>query len=674
MFRERVSHPCSTRPDSREICRGQLLREAGLEANPPLPRGLRVVSIARGAVSLVVGLLVAGQSSGLFRLTSLTYRSLFVGLAFLLLFSASFRVDQRWPRARAAALGVVIVLLLAATLYTVLSADRLMAAQEEPTGADHIVGAFFLLASLEAGRRQIGLSFVGIVLASLAYLYAGPYLPGVLANAGMGLMDIVDHLYVGTNGIWGSLTGIVTLLVAMYIIFGQIMLGSGASEFFIQFAQAAAGRTSAGPASATIFISGTFGMLSGSSAANAATFGTFTIPLMRRSGYTRETAAAVEAVASTGGQVMPPVMGAAAFIMAEFLDVPYVQIAIAATVPAVLYYFGAWAYINARAKAFGGVRVDTGLSVVEVIRREWRSMAKLVTAFGMLTYLLLAGKSPQYAAFWTTAGVLAVVAVLDWRKPAHVLATFTQVRNSLMSAVPALTDVAALGVCSQVIVFMIGITGLAPKLTNIVIDISGGRLLTGLTLTAIVTTFLGMGVATTADYVIASAALAPALIAMGADPLAVHLFIFYFAASSSLTPPVCASVFVASSIAGSRIWSTGGRACVMAISAFVVPFLFVYHPQLLFRGAPLDIVLSVLVVGVSIYAVSAGLGGAVRRRLRWLERAVVLAGGILLWQANPLVSLVGLLGVAGIFAVQLWQRPDVAAIARSSEGSEGVPK
>lgn len=627
---------------------------------------------AQRLIGLTLAILVAGQASGLYHLTTIRYDAVFLAIAFtplLLGFGSP-------PASRAALLlgrFVWLPVLLVTCGYTAVHAARLTNVMTELTPADYAMGALFALVSLEVVRRVLGRSFLVILAAFGAYLYLQPHIPGTFGGPGTTLPNLVARLYLGTSGLWGTVTSISVLLVAIFILFGDIFLISGAGRPLFSLVFIATRRMQAGVAKGALLISGLFGMLNGSSAANAATTGSFTIPMMRRAGYPAPFAAAIEAVASTGGQIVPPVMGAGAFIIAEFLGVSYATIMAAAILPALAYYVLAFFLIHGFAGRMG--LEQRGAAALHDVP-EARAMADLqsrprpielvrvVLPLLVLTYLLLKGRSPQNAAFWGIVATIVVYAVLEWRNIPGAKEGLTRVASAAAAAAPGLAGLAALGLASQFLVVLIGVSGFGPKITNLVVNATAGSLLVALILTGFVTTVLGMGVATTADFIIASAVMGPALLTMGLDPLAMYLFIFFFACSSSLTPPVCAAVYVASGIAGTHWWPTAMRACLLGGAIFILPFVFAYYPYLL--NGPVDGTFTARVGALTagIYAFAQATTGWASHQIGLWRRAAMLVLAVLSVALTSTVALVLLAAIVILFMV--------ADIVREGQGGAVV--
>jgi len=602
----------------------------------------------------------------------LVNRALFVGLGFILTFTL-------YPLRKGRAGGVGLVDLagmavgVAGSIYIVVQEPWIMENPAESTRVSLWLGLALVAAVLEGMRRTIGWPFVVVALAAIAYAYFGNVMPGRWAHRGFDLATIVETLFLTDRGVWGVVTGIVATVVATYVVFGAVIFTTGGGDTFVNLSLWTAGSTTGGAGKVSTVASGLFGMISGSAAANAATVGSFTIPMMRRLGYRREFAAAIEAAASTGGQIMPPIMGAGAFVMAELLQIPYRQIALAAIIPALLYYLGVGATIHFEAKKTGLKPVPR--EMIPPLRQilTWEKAAPLFIPLAILVWLLLIGRSPQLAACWATiAAVVLHVFLSSWRPRAVGLRALGALR-ALEAGGRGLVMLTFLGAGAQIIIGMITLTGAGIKLSELLIAASGGHLVTALLLTALICTVLGMGVTTTADYILAASVIGPALVTLGLTPFVANLFIFYWASSSAVTPPVAAAVFVAAGLAGSEVVRTGIVACRLAIAAFLAPFMFVYAPALLLQAPPMEIVVTSVASAIGVVALAAGIGGYFARPASLIDRAMLLAAGVLLVVPGLVTDALGLGLLGATWAKQRVQSPPTPGAAASARRPTPAP-
>lgn len=507
------------------------------------------------------------------------------------------------------------------------------------------MGLAFMVLVLEAGRRIVGNVLPMLALFFLFYCYFGRYMPSIFMHRGYSLSRIVQHMYLTPEGVFGVALGVSSTFVFMFILFGAFLSGSGGARFFNELSLALAGHLPGGPAKVAIVASGLLGTINGSSVANVATTGAFTIPLMKRVGYKPEFAGAVEACASTGGQLMPPIMGAGAFIMSEFLGISYLRIAAAAIIPALLYYAALFTNVHVRAKYrnLEGIERDLLPKGKEVFARDGHLLIPLFAIIAML----LMKYTPLAAAFW---GIVTVIVVSSFR---------SHTRMGPAKIVKALEEGArgALGVAlaCALVGFVVGtssLTALGLTLSNNIIDIAGGKLLPTLIMSMVACIVLGMGLPTTANYIVTSTIIAPALIKMGVFPLAAHMFVFYFGIMADLTPPVCLAAFTGAGIAGANPGKTGLEATKIALVAYALPYTFIYTPAILLEQAhPLSLALLVVAALAGIAALAGALQGWLMRNLSPAIRALLVVPGLAAFLPSSTAKLASL---AAIVAVMAW--------------------
>jgi TRAP transporter 4TM/12TM fusion protein len=505
--------------------------------------------------------------------------------------------------------------------------------------SDKVVGVLATLLVLEATRRTIGPSLPIVALCFLAYGLFGPWLPGVLHHKGLTLEITIDQTYFTTEGIFGVPLGVAGSYVILFIIFGAFLEKSGAGQFFMNFANAIAGGARGGPGKVSVVSSSLFGTISGSAVANVMVDGWLTIPMMKKTGFKPEAAAAIEAVASTGGQIMPPVMGAAAFVMAEFLGMSYTKIMIAAAIPAILYYGALFAAIHFNAVRTGlrGIPQHELPILGQIIRRQGHLFLPVI----VILVLLVQGFTATYAAIVSAATVI----LISWLRPATGLrwrACLQALREGAEQTVPVAMACASAGIVIGIVLQ----TGLALRFTSFLIALAAGHLILALIITMLAGIILGMGMPTTPAYIMQAALLIPAIIKLGVPPLAAHMFAFYFSCLSAVTPPVALAVYAAASIGGASLWGAGLQAVKFAAAGFIVPFFFVYSPALLFQGTWGEI-LRVLATGtVGVIALSAGLEGQWLRAATWLERGLFIVAAFLLIDPGVATDVMGLVLLA----------------------------
>jgi TRAP transporter 4TM/12TM fusion protein len=504
---------------------------------------------------------------------------------------------------------------------------------------DLVAGGIAVVVVLELTRRATGWPLVIVALLALGYGLAGPWLPGVLAHRGYGPSRIIEHLYLGAEGIWGVPLGVSADFVYLFVLFGALLEAAGGGALLVALAARVAGRARGAPALTATVASAFMGSLSGSAVANVATTGTLTIPLMRRAGFQPHFAAAIEAAASTGGQITPPVMGAGAFILATWTGIPYARVALAATLPALLYYIALLAAVHFRARRMG---LPPGHALLrEPVLPRLHLLLPLLVIVGYLA----AGRSPTRAAFWGV--IVAIVAALARR--ATRLDT-ARLRQAAVRAGSSTVQVAAACATAGIVVGVASLTGIGLRMSELIITLSGGNLPIALGLTAIGSLVMGMGLPTTAAYVVLAALGAPALTELGVPLLAAHLFLFYFGCISNVTPPVALAAFAAAGIADAPPMRTAVTAMALASAGFLVPFMFVYGPPLLLDGTMLQVVSSAATAVIGVIGLAAAVIGHLNRPLRNWERALAAAGAVLLIAHGVRTDLIGFALLAAALA------------------------
>jgi TRAP transporter 4TM/12TM fusion protein len=594
---------------------------------------------------IVVAAAAAGfhlYTSGFTPMTALIQRPVHLALMSVLAFAG---VGGRGKGPRSSLLrGLDVVLGAAAVfscLYLVLEQDQLVLRAGTSTTLDLVAGALAVLVVLELARRTTGWGLVVIALLALAYGLAGPYLPGFLAHRGYGVTRLIQHLYLTTEGIWGVPLGVSADFVYLFVLFGAVLDTAGGGVMLIGLANRIAGRTRGGPAKTAAVASAIMGSLSGSAVANVVTTGSVTIPMMKRSGFSGRFAAAVEAAASTGGQIMPPVMGAGAFILATWTNIPYVQVAMAAAIPAILYYAALFMVVHFRAH-----KSNIPLPDESELQGSFKESVHLLVPLVIIVVFLAMGRSPMRAAFW---GVISA-GVMTSLVPATRL-TLQGWGKALRGAGSGTVQVASACAAAGIVVGVASLTGIGLRMSDLVITLSGGRLPVALLLTALGSIVLGMGLPTTAAYVVLAALGAPALTELGVPLLSAHLFIFYFGCISNVTPPVALAAYAGAGIAGSPPFKTAVTAAGIAGAGYLVPFMFVYDPALLLDGSVVEIVMALGtgLMGMVILA-SAGVG-FLRRVLRPLERGILLAGAAALFSPSLIADGIGFGLAAMVFVM-----------------------
>ncbi|EPC02322.1 C4-dicarboxylate ABC transporter permease [Litchfieldella anticariensis FP35 = DSM 16096] len=546
----------------------------------------KVLALALG------GLILYTSATGPFE--SLVQRAIFLALVILLgLTVYPLAAGTRWrPLGIAVDLTLAVGVVLACS-YVAMNHERILVELPWATPRDMLLTGVLLVTILELSRRAIGMIFPLLVVAGLAYAYFGAAIPGPLGHRGFDVYYITETIYLGDLGVWGMLVGVAATTIAAFVLFGCLLLHTGGGQTFMDLALRISGRSPGGAAKVATVASGLFGMVSGSAVANVATTGNFTIPMMKRLNYPAPFASGVEAVASTGGQIAPPILGAAAFIMAEILGESYVRIALAALLPAILFYLGVFLTIHlvAGRRNLQVVPDDELPSWPAVLRPE--RIVPILAALGGLFYGVLSGRSIQTAAFY---GILMttltfVPFALLAKTPARTI--IGRLLSGLIDAGKGMVIIGVLLAGAQILVAMIGMTGIGVTLASLIVDIGGQSMFLVAFIVGGVCLILGMGIPTTAAYVLVASVLAPALTEIGVEPLIAHLFVFYFATLSVITPPVCVAVFVASGIARTNWLPAAGEAVRLAAAIYVIPFLLLIYPALAGFGGWADILLAI---------------------------------------------------------------------------------
>lgn len=482
--------------------------------------------------------------------------------------------------------------------------------------------------------RSIGSILPIIAGIFLLYSLYGYMLPGGLKTSKFTLDRIAPYLFTSSDGFFGQTLYVSAQFIYLFVLFGSILNLTGAGKFFVDIAFALTGRVKGGPAQAAVFSSMLMGTINGSGAANVVTTGTFTIPLMKKVGFSPAFSGAVETVASSGGQIFPPVMGAVAFLMAEMTGIPYATIALAAITPAVLYFItlAVSVYLQANKRGIEAEK-EKLYNAKEIMKDGWLYLLPVI----VLMYTLLTGFSAQKAGFYGIVSSV-VVGFIKNRKEM----TISNFSKAFKEAAGGIAPIAAACILAGVVMGVLNMTGLGLKVSSLIVQVAGGNLIIALILAMITSLILGMGLPTSAAYMVLAILVAPALVKLGVTVMGAHMFILYFGALSTITPPVALSTFAAAGIAGSGLWETGWEAIKLAATGFVIPFIFAYSPQLLLIGGTLDIVVAIItaVIGSAIFAIA--INGWFTKNLNVFVRLALAVAAIMLFLANYLLSFIGL--------------------------------
>lgn len=479
-----------------------------------------------------------------------------------------------------------------------------------PTRADIWISILVVLLVLEATRRTLGWPLVIIDVLFLLYTFFGHFLPIPLSHGGYDVERIATNIALTQNGIFGIALSTMFDYIYLFILFGTVYAFSGGTEFILDLAQSVFGRVTGGPGKISVLSSALFGTISGSAVANVTVDGIFTIPLMKRSGFEPHVAGAIEAVTSTGGALMPPVMGAAAFIMAEYLGLPYISICKAAVFPAILYYLALFIIIHYYSKKNGlrGLTKEELPSFVSVMKKKWIFSIPILS----LIFLMVEGFTPTKAVLYTIPIIL-VLSLFSKEKRIGIKRGIDILENSAKSAFLVCNACASAGI----IIGIVLLTGLGSKLASFVLIVSGEKLFLALPFIMVASLILGMGLPTVVCYVLLAVTVASPLIKMGVLPLAAHLFIFYFGMLCMITPPVGFAFYASAAIADSNPMRTGWTAFKFSLSGFILPYMFVFYPSLLLIGTFSEILLATIPAVIGIFFLSVGIIGYFNKEIGW---------------------------------------------------------
>lgn len=608
--------------------------------------------ILSGNVNKIISIILLGFS--LFQL----YTAIFLGMEPMILRSIHlafglslifllYPASKKWPKDKLHPLDVITaVIAVIVCFYVVVFYKDLVYRAGMITDTDMIIGLMAVFLVLEAARRVIGLPMVIISVLFILYAFLGPYIPGKLAHRGVSLNNFAQHIFFTTEGIMGLPIGVSSTFIFMFLLFGAYLEKTGMGEFFINLANSVSGSSPGGPAKVAVISSGCMGTLSGSSVANVVGTGSFTIPMMKRLGYKNEFSGAVEATASTGGQLMPPIMGAAAFLMAEITNTPYFTIIKAAAIPALLYYFGVWAGVHFEAKKLNlmGLPKDQ----IPKIGHVMKTRGHLIIPIIVVMYLLIQGFSPIRAAL---GAIVATLICSSFTKDTRM--SFKDIVEGLIKGAKSALTVVAACACAGIIIGVVTQTGLGLKMGSVIVGLAKGNLFMTLFFTMITSLILGIGVPTTANYVITSTIAAPALLLLGVDVIPAHMFVFYFGIIADVTPPVCLAAVAASGIAKSEPMSTGVQATRLAIAAFLIPYIFVHSPRLLMiNTTPLLLIFDIATALVGITCIAIALTGFFKTRMSIIEKVLFAAGGLFLVLTKVHFVAIGIVLIALVYMLQ----------------------
>lgn len=578
-------------------------------------------------------------------LDALAQRTIHLGLGLILVFLVHTRGKKKGTP------GWIDLLMIMATLamgaYLFIRYDWVTAERYPLISSlgwyEIVLGIAAIVLVLESTRRVVstGLAVIGVVF--LFYPFYAPYLPGMLYSTPMDWTAVLDFNYVSLGGIFGIPLGVSATDIALFIIFGAILMRSGGSFLISNVASALSGRAVGGPAKVAVVASSLMGTISGSGTANVATIGSVTIPMMKKAGYNATFAASVEAVSSTGGQIMPPVMGAAAFVMSAFSGFPYSDIIIYAIFPAILYYLSLFITVDLEARRLKLPGLEPEISLGQTMKLFGHMIIPIV----VLVYILVAGYSPRLA-----GGLGVVTALVACQLRPSTRLNLPTVLAALEAGSKGMLVVIVSCATAGIIVGSVDLTGLGQRLGTAFISLAGGNLLLGLILAMFIALLLGLGLPTTPAYIIQVATVIPALIKLGLPPVAAHMFAFYYSCLSIVTPPVAAASYTAAAIAEAPGWQTGWLAARLALVAYIVPFMFAYDQSLLLIGPIWEITVSVVTACIGVFSLAMSCEGYLLRTMNWPERIAAGIAAILLIIPSWQISILGLVVMAFVVLLQ----------------------
>jgi TRAP transporter 4TM/12TM fusion protein len=539
--------------------------------------------------------------------------------------------------------AIYLLAAVTAVIYIMLGYPEIIYRVGSPNTADLIIGSLVVILVLEGVRRTVGKAMTILVAIFIAYVFLGAYIPGTLGHPGFSFSTAIDNYFNSTFGVFGLILGAMSNYIIIFIIFGAFLAKSHAGKFFIETAYALTGSNTGGPAKVAVLASGMMGMISGAAVSNVVTTGSLTIPLMKRVGYKPHFAGAVEVSASAGGQLLPPVMGAAAFIIAANLQIPYIELCLIALIPAILHYVAIFLMVHFEAKKnnLEGIPKEELPDKKTVFKEGWFLLIPIALIIG----LLILGYSPQFAGFYS---IISVVLVSMFRKKTRM--DWKNVIGALEIGAKNSVSITVICAAAGILIGSITLTGLGLKFSSIVFDLTGGILLIALILAMITSILLGMGMPTVSAYVLLAVLGVPALSQLGIEPIAAHMFVFYFAIMSNVTPPVAVGAYAAAAIAKSNPNKTGLLGLKLCLGTFIIPYMFVYGPALLMQGTGSEVVLAAITALTGIFALTSALQGWMLTRMTRIQRVLGVISALLLIHTGWITDTIGvtflLIGVA----------------------------
>ncbi|WP_436640788.1 TRAP transporter permease [Microbaculum sp. FT89] len=620
---------------------------------------------AVGKALLVLSLLLVAfhvYTAGFGQFQPLVQRSAHVGLGLMIAYLSFGRIGNRADGIFATRFGLVLRLacaaLAGAICIYILSQEQRITESFGIIATPFEIGAAIaiILLLLVAAYQTTGPALPILAVLALCYALLGDRIQGSWGHTGFSVSYLAEYLFLGTEGIWGMVTGLSANLIAIFIIFGSVLLATGGAQSFMDIALLVAGRKPGGAAKVATVSSALFGMLNGAAVANVATTGNFTIPAMKRLGYRPSFAGAVEATASSGGQLTPPIMGAGAFVMAELLGIPYLDVVYAAIIPALLFFACVWFSVEIEArrenmKPFDAADMPTWREVLEPARILPLALTLTVTLGAMF-----AGRTPSLAAFYGIVTNVALFLAFGGFDPKELRDRLRALLDGALLAAGSIVSILALLVCAQIVLSLIGLTGVGIKLSESIMGVeSSSGLFVGTLFAMIVSLILGMGMPTTAAYLLAAAVVAPALIELGLDPMIAHFFVFYSALLSALTPPVCTAVFAAAVIAKTHWWPICLAAVKLAAMKYVLPFFFVFREAVLLRGDAIEIAWAGIMGLVASMLLAIATGRYYLRPIPWPVALGLFVIGVAVASGHWLADIIAIGALLGVVVVQRLQ-------------------
>ena len=612
------------------------------------------VAMAYKIFAILVTLYHLVFASGFWMPETLKHRSLHVSMILILAF-AMYPATKKASRKIIAWYDYILIALSAAVpLYMWLDYFNIINRAGKPNSMDVIIGTLLTLLVLEATRRVCGMALPILGVIFILYSLMGTKqglipvnIPGIFLHRGYTWQKLMSHFFANTEGIYGSSVNVASTYIFLFIAFGEIMNKCGMGKFFNDIANALAGGSKGGPAKVAVVASGLLGMINGAAVAVVVTTGSFTIPLMKKTGYDNEFSGAIVATGSVGGQLMPPVMGAAAFIMAETLGIKYSTLLVSAIIPAVIYYMGILLQLQMRAEKMGmqGTPQDQLPQVGEVMKEYGHLAIPLVFLIYMLFF---SGKTVIMAAFYT---ILFTIVVAQLRPNTRM--SLNDIIDAMVASAKSTVSVAIACACVGIIVGVCSITGFALNMASTIIQIGGQSLMFTLMFTMVTCMILGMGLPSIPSYIITSTIAAPALVTLGIPPIAAHMFCFYFAMFANLTPPVALAAFAAAGIAGGSPMKTGWASVKLALAGFILPYMFVYNTELLLLDTPIAKGIQVAITAaIGVFLISVAVEGFLFRKVNAVLRILCFAGAYLFIDSGLITDIIGIAICVGIVLLQ----------------------